>query len=152
MGTSPVTGKPRFERGPITYQCYATVLYGQLVKFGTSGNSGLIAPAGAGDICIGVATTNGLPVGTANTGTSLAGFPLIEAGMPDENVAVARRGVYALNAAGTIAPGAFVKAGAAGAVVAWVDGTDSTTLRVGQCIDAAGGVNAGTVLVDLCIG
>lgn len=132
---------------PITYQCFVAVAGGQLVVPGTAGNAGLIGPAGAGAVnCLGVATTDGLPVGTANTSTDPSGFPIIATDQADENVAVDPHGVYRLACTGTIALGDPIKCGTAGSVVKFVDGTDNPGLKIGRCVDPAGGVNTGTAL------
>jgi hypothetical protein len=77
-----VIGKPRFARGPISYDVFATVAAGQLVVAGTAGNAGKVGPAGANAIPLGVATTPGMVAGTSQSGTSIGGFPLIDVNIP----------------------------------------------------------------------
>lgn len=143
-------GKPRFEKGPITFQVGAPVAVGQLGMPGSGGTAGLVIPASAGiTTCLGVATTDGLPAGTSNVSTTPEGWPILNVGLADENVAFARHGVYKLQASGAFGFGDHVKTGANGTVVRWVPGTDLAELQVGQCVDPAGGVSGSGSYIDL---
>lgn len=143
----------RFARGPITFQVFAAVAGGQLVAPGTAGNAGLVGPAAAGiGNCLGVATTDGMPVGTATTGTTVDGFPSLNTAVVDENVAVARHGVYKLLvAAAGFVLGDHVKTAANGTVQKWISGTDAPDLKIGQCVDPLGGVIGSGSLIDLSL-
>lgn len=146
-----VIGKPRFARGPISYDVFATVAAGQLVVAGTAGNAGKVGPAGANVIPLGVATTPGMVAGTSQSGTSIGGFPLIDVNIPEGKVAIARRGMFYLAATGTIAFGDFVKCGANGSVVKWDPTVDQNIAQAGQCVDVDGATNGAVVLIDLSI-
>jgi hypothetical protein len=146
-------GKPRFEEGPITFQVYQQVNAGQLVQPGTAGNAALVGVAAADSVtCLGVATRTALPAGSAYTGVDTlagGGYPLIDASVMDENVAVANEGVFRLATSGTVAFGATVKCGAAGSVVAFVEGTDTPSKKIGRCVDPAGGTAGGSAVISI---
>lgn len=144
---------PRFERGPITMQVFAATKGGQLVAPGTAGNAGLVGPAGAGiGNCLGVATTDAMPAGTANTGTTVDGFPEFNASVVDEFTAVARHNVWKLLVATTaFLFGDHVKTAANGAVQKWAPGVDAPELKIGQCVDPLGGVIGSGSLIELSL-
>lgn len=134
-----VSGHPRFSKGPVTYTVYQTVLHGQLVVIGTSGNVGLVGVAGAGAVnCLGVAENDALPASTSPTGTSIGGQPLLDTSVQDAYVAVGNDGIYRLTAAAALLAGDPLKCAAAGQVTKFVDGTDNPGLKIGRCIEAAG--------------
>lgn len=138
---------------PITFEVFVAVAGGQLVVPGTAGNVGKVGPAGAGAVnCLGVAVMDALPAGTSTTSTDPSGFPILNVAQATQYTAVDAFGVYPLNCTGTIALGDPIKCGATGSVVKFVDGTDNPGLKIGRCVDPAGGTNGGTALCRLSIG
>lgn len=138
---------------PTEYEVFVATAGGQLVAPGTAGNVGKVGPAAAGAVnCLGVAVVDGLPAGTSSSSTDPSGFPILNVAQAQQYISVAAFGIYPLNCAGTIALGDPIKCGAAGAVVKFVDGTDNPGLKIGRCVDPAGGVNGGTAACRLNIG
>lgn len=149
--TKKVSGKPKFQKGPITRQVYETITPGQVTRVGTAGNAGKVGVAALNSVPFGVATTPGMLATATVTGTAPSGYTSTDVGMPSDYVACAREGAFYLLAAGTIADGDFIKCAAAGAVVKWDPATDQANPQLGQCIDPDGATNGLPVLVDLNI-
>jgi hypothetical protein len=143
----------------ITYEALTNVTGGQLVVPQTgataSGAQG-IQPAGAAATnCIGVAQSDALTAATvASDTTGTEGFdstyPLIDASVPDSTTAVYTDVVINVTYTGAVAYGQRLKCAAAGAVAAWVDGTDTDqALCVGWCAQPGGVTGAGTGLARI---
>ena len=142
-----------YEKGPLTFEVFAAVTGQSLVVPGTAGNAAKVGPAGLSAInVLGVALEDGLPAGTDPNTTSVDGFPVLNTSLVSQYIAVGRRGVYKLKAGGSFVMGDDVKAGAAGVVVKFVEGTDTLDMKIGQCVDPLGGTNGGTSLVDINLG
>lgn len=139
-----------------SFEAITAILLGGtlVVPSGTTGATGLqtIVAAGAGaHNCIGVAQSDAVPASlqAANTsGTSAwdAGYPAIDASVPTSQVAVYTDCIVPVTyTAVAVAFGAKLKCAAAGAVAAWVSGTDAADLIIGSCAQpggTAGGVVA----------
>lgn len=153
MAVKKVIGmRGRFQNtGPVTYTVGLANAAGDVLTGGTSGNAGKTVPAGLNASPLGVATTQGVPAGTAQTGVDAFGRPNFTADIPAGEVAVARKGAYYLKAGGTIAFLDFVKAGAAASVVKWDPATDQANPQLGQCIDTDGATIGLPVLIDVNI-
>lgn len=145
---------PKFKQGgPLTFQVFVATKGGQLVARGAGGNSNLVGPAGANEPnCLGVATTDALPVGTDTSFVPVGGFfSGFDGTAPDENVAVGRHGVWEITASTDINFGDKVKCGANGTVAVWVKGTDAVDLIVGEQVLMGGTVNGGIAWIDLSL-
>lgn len=143
---------PRFKKGPLTLIAGATILEDQIVVPGSGGTAGKAIVAGADATnALGVARVGAVAAGTDPVGVTVdvLGNPIMStAGITDE-FAAERHGVFRLRARGTIAFGDKIKCGATGGVVKWVPGTDLAETKIGQCVDPAGGVNAGRVICEV---
>lgn len=131
---------PLFEHGPITYTVSAAVDGGQLVAPDTTtGNEGKVKPAGASSTSVlGVAITPAQPNTDGATGTTTYGAPVVDASWPDNDVAVAYRGVFKLTAAANCSFGDLLVAAADGQVTPYTSGTTTYDAVVGRCVDPAG--------------
>lgn len=107
----------------VTYNASATITGGQVVHLTATGRTVTVTTA-ASDHVVGVACHD-----------AIAGQPIV----------VSRGGEQRLTAAGSITAGALVKSAAAGAVAAWVSGTDNPALVLGVALDTA--ADAATVHV-----
>lgn len=126
-----------FEHGPITFPVSTSVTGGQLVEPNGAGTA--VVPAAAdSQAVLGVAMLDAEPNTDGATGTTAYGATVVDASWPRTNVAVAYRGAFKLTASGALSFGALVKAGANGAVVAAVVGTDPTEAIIGRCVEVGG--------------
>lgn len=74
------------------------------------------------------------------------GYPFVNTAVPDATLTVESHGIYPLvYTAVAVAFGAPICAAAAGAVRAWVSGTDSAASKVGYCANPGGVSSAGGV-------
>lgn len=147
-----VPSGPKYKKGPLTLIAGATILEDMVVIPGSGGTAGKAIPCTANAItAVGVARVGAVAAGTDPVGVTqdVLGNPIMStAGITDE-FAAERHGVFRLRAAGTIAWGDKIKCGAAGTVVKWVDGTDTPGMKIGQCVDPAGGSNGGRVFCEV---
>lgn len=97
----------------VTYVAGGTITGGQVVHISATGRT-VTATGAASDHVVGVACHD-----------ALTGQP----------VTVSRGGEQRLVAAGAITAGTPVKAAAAGAVAAWVTGTDNASVKLGTALD-----------------
>lgn len=143
-----------------TYEALTAVTGGQLVipQTGATSDASLqgCQPAGLNaQNVIGVATADAVPVsGQAayTTGTSGydTGYSVIDTSVPDATVSVETNVIVPMTyVAGAVAYGARLKAGAAGAVAAWVNGTDSAELVVGWCAQPGGAAGGAVALARI---
>lgn len=129
---------PKFRLGPLTYEVSAVVHGGRLVALQTTApNVGKVAEATATDTPLGVAHTDAAPDGTLVDGTDTFGNPIQNEYTVSKYVAVGYTGVYKIQAAGAIAPGASVVV-AAGGMVATAGATPAAGTVVGRCVNSAG--------------
>lgn len=146
-----------------TFEALTAVTGGQLVipQTGATSDASLqgIQPAGAGALnVLGVATSDGVPTSATagyTTGTSAydAAYPVIDTSVPDSAVSVETNVLVNVTyTAVAVAYGVRLKAAAAGAVAAFVHGTDDPAMVVGWCaqiggVSSAGGVALARILV-----
>ena len=127
-----------------------TIKGGQLVEARAAGKVGV---AGADSVVVlGVATKDATPASTNQNGTdAVTGLAITNLSPVLSTLTVACEGFWNLKAAGAIAFGERVKAGAAGTVVKWVAADDDADMIVGRC-EAAGGIaNGATGLIKLAL-
>ena len=118
-----------------------TIKGGQLVEARAAGKVGV---AGADSVVVlGVATKDATPASTNQNGTdAVTGLAITNLSPVLSTLTVACEGFWNLKAAGAIAFGERVKAGAAGTVVKWIAADDSADMIIGRC-EAAGGIANG---------
>lgn len=132
----------------VAYEALTAVAGGQLVipqTGATSTGAQGIQPAGAGALnVLGVAQSDAIPTSAQagyTTGTSAfdASYPLIDTSVPDNTTAVYTDVVIpVLYTAVAVAYGTRLKAAAAGAVAAFVHGTDDPAMVIGWCAQVGG--------------
>lgn len=82
----------------------------------------------------------------AEVGSGSDGYPFVDVAIPDATLAVEGKGVFPLNyTAAAVAYGVPLCAAAAGAVRAWVSGSDPASAIVGTCRQPGGVSSAGGV-------
>lgn len=143
---------PKFETGPKTYEASVNIKAGLVVEYvaGTPTQPGLslVQLSTLTSLKVaGVATKDS--ISAANQAALLAftsgdGFPSLNASVPSEAVAIAKRGEFTLTYFNAVAYGDKVKAAAAGQVALWVRGTDSVEAIIGSCQEQGGVSAAGT--------
>lgn len=131
--------RPRFEKGsPLTFNANVLIKGGQLVE--PDGTTGRIKPtAGVSAVCLGVSTGDASAFGYSNANTTDAwGNPIVASPTyPPNEVAVAKHGVWDLEATADIPFGALVVSAAAGKVTA-AGATPAVGTVVGQCVEPGG--------------
>jgi len=141
---------PVFEEGPVTFPVAVAVTGGQLVEaVGATG----VQPAAAGSfVCLGVATTDGLPSSTSQAPT-IPGIPAanaIQAAPLPSYVSVASDGVWPVTYAAAATFGQRLICAANGQVTPAGAAPDARTV-VGVCYEPAG-VGVGAVGAMLLTG
>src|SRR5689334_7197217 len=141
---------PAYDRGPVTYEVNATVAGGQLVMPDTGGK---IKPATTGAVsCLGVATTDAVPVGTSQTQTVVGTTSSDLMASPiSQYVAVAMKGVWSLTAQGAINFGDRVIVGTTSVTVAAAGATPDARTVVGYCVEPLGISNGAKGLIELTL-
>lgn len=146
---SGVTPKFKLD-APVTYTVKAgvTITGGQIVE-ATTGGVVQVGTAGSTKV-LGVANQDG--VGTDASSGSYSPAPveaLLDASFPGPTISVGHGYYNVTYVAGAVAFGAKLKAGAAGAVAAWVSGTDAADLIIGYCAEPAGASGGGVALARI---
>lgn len=146
----------------ITYEAVGSIVLGGQLIVPTTGNTitgtQAATPAGANALtCVGVASADAVPVAsqaTYNTGTSGydAGYPVIDTSVPDPTFSAYVDVVIPVTyVAGSVAYGAKLKCGAAGAVAAHVSVTDAPERMVGWCAEPGGAAGGGVFLARISL-
>jgi hypothetical protein len=131
---------PRYRHGPVTFtvNAAATITGGMLVE-SDGASPALVRPASAASqVCLGVATTDGVGASVSQTFTLPGSPPTVNAGTYPNFVAVDCTGVYPLTYTAAATFGARLKCAANGQVTPWVSGTDNAELIVGICYEPSG--------------
>jgi hypothetical protein len=125
---------PRFDHGPVTFTAIAAVVGGQLVD----GVAGGVQPSAAtSNVCVGVATTDALPVATSQAPTIPGITTAVNAAPLPPYVAVAAEGVWPLTYAAAATFGARLVTAANGQVTP-AGATPDARQVVGICLEPAG--------------
>lgn len=136
----------KHENGPLTFHASKPINGGQLVA--PDGNTGKIEPAGASTVTVlGVALTDARPYNEDEVyGTTAYGAHVMDASVPQDDVAVAYQGVIELPTTGSLTFGQLVQPAANGAVA-----PHSSGVVVGRCVTADGVPSGGRAAVLLML-
>lgn len=133
-GVGPKFGFPGSRR---SFTCAAAITGGQVVERRTG--TDLVGPAAAGSTVVCGVAMHDVPASRAYVGGPAVG--------DGHELTVIRNCVIPVTAAGAIAVGKRVKAGAAGTVSTWVSGTDAADLIIGEAEEAIADTATGLVRI-----